>query len=595
MPGRLKTLLVLVYLAFAVFTLRLLQLQVFDYQRYVTQSRGNYLKTESIPAPRGRIYDRNGVLIATNRVAYDLVYSGGPVQFAGRIQDLLGLAGFPEVKGKPVVVAANIPSKLVPTLAELTAGQANLELRARVEREYPNPISGPVLGYVQEAGPADLKRGYEVGDLVGRAGLEAALEPLLRGKRGAKLVERDARGATLREIILKAPEPGQDITLTIDLRLQSVAERALQSALRDLNAGREKLGLPPETTVRGAVIAIDPENGEVLAMASAPDYDPNVFVRLPVPGDVIRSLIQNPAKPLLDRAVQTYPPGSTFKSVTASALLESGLVSPDTVYRCLPSIVFGGQVRRNWSSRDMGPMTVDKALAYSCNTWFYQAVIEAGPLKALDAIAARAERFGLGQATGLEISERTGLVPTRAWKQRTYGEPWYPGETLSVAIGQGPLLVSPAQMARAYAAIMTGKLPYLHLVKGRDEPATPIPGNFWRLIRQGLRETVTEGTASFRLKDFPVPTAGKTGTAETPGKRAGYEHAWYVGFGPYPEDPRYKPLVVVAFIENGGEGSRVALPVVKKIMAAYWGVGGITEADARSSDTQRSGRSAGRR
>ncbi len=579
--------LILVYLGLGLLGARLFQLQALEHDRYVTLSRGNYLKTETIPAPRGRILDRNGVVLADNRVAYDLVYTGGEVRFLERILDLLDLDALPEPEDGPVVVAANLPEALVPTLAELTAGQENLRIVERVERFYPHPIAGSVIGYVQRASKEDLARGYEPDDLVGKAGLEAALEERLRGRRGLKLVERDVRGAVLREEVLVPPQPGEDVRLTLDYRLQKATEEALEAALADVNAGRKKLGLPPEGVVRGAAVAVDPETGAVLAMASAPSFDPNVFVRRPVEAERIKAIIQNPAKPLLNRAVQAYTPGSTFKPITASALLESGLVPPGKVYRCTPAILYGGQVRRNWSPRDLGPMTVEDALAWSCNTWFYQAVIDAGPLRALSAIEKRARAFGLGQATGLEIREKTGLVPSEAWKKKTYGEPWYPGETLSVAIGQGPVLVTPTQLARAYAGLFTGRLPTLHLV-ARSPEASPIPGHYFGVLRRGLRKTVTEGTARFRLRDFPVPTAGKTGTAETPGKRAGFEHAWYAGFGPWPKDGRHAPLVAVAFIENGGEGSRAALPVVKRVMAAFWG---ITEADARPGNPQSAGAS----
>ncbi len=585
MPDRLRLMLILVYLGLGLLGLRLFELQVLEHDRYVTLSQGNYLKTETIPAPRGRILDKNGVVLADNRVAYDLVYTGGEVRFLRRILDLLDLEALPEPEDGPVVVAANLPEELVPTLAELTAGQENLRIVARIERYYPHPIAGPVIGYVQRASKADVRRGYAPDDLVGKAGLEAALEDRLRGRRGLKLVERDVKGAILREEVLVPPVPGEDVRLTLDYRFQKATERALEAALEDVNAGRKKLGLPPEEVVRGAAVAVDPKTGDVLAMASAPSFDPNVFVRRPVEAEKIKKIIQNPAKPLLNRAVQAYTPGSTFKPITASALLEAGLVSPRKVYRCLPAIVYGGQVRRNWSVRDLGPMTVEEALAWSCNTWFYQAVIDAGPLRALAAIEKRAHAFGLGEPTGLLLREKTGLIPNQEWKKRVYGEPWYPGETLSVAIGQGPILITPAQLARAYAGIFLGKLPALHLVARTPEVA-PVPGRYFGPLRRGLRKTVTEGTARSRFEGFPVPTAGKTGTAETPGKRAGFEHAWYAGYGPWPKDGEHPPLVAVAFIENGGEGGRAALPVVKRMMAAFWG---ITEADAGTGDSQGAG------
>jgi len=579
MPDRLRLMLVLTYLGLLLLGARLFQLQVLEHERYITLSRGNYLKTETIPAPRGRILDKNGVVLADNRIAYDLVYTGGEVRFLERILDLLDLEALPQPEDGPVVVAPNLPEELVPTLAELTAGQENLKIVERIERYYPNPITGSVIGYVQRASKEDVQKGYFPDDLVGKAGLEAALEDRLRGRRGLKLVERDVKGAVLREIVLLPPVPGEDVRLTLDYRFQKATEKALEAALADVNAGRKKLGLPPEKVLKGAAVAVDPETGDVLAMASAPSFDPNVFVRRPVEAEKIKKIIQNPAKPLLNRAVQAYTPGSTFKPISASGLLESGLVSPRKVYRCLPAIVYGGQVRRNWSPKDLGPMTVEEALAWSCNTWFYQAVIDAGPLRALAAIEKRAREFGLGGPTGLLLREKTGLIPSEEWKRKVYGEPWYPGETLSVAIGQGPVLVTPAQLARAYAGIYTGELPTLHIV-ARTPERTPVAGRYLDVIRRGLRKTVTEGTARSRFEGFPVPTAGKTGTAETPGKRAGYEHAWYAGYGPWPNDGRHPPLVAVAFVENGGEGSRAALPVVKRMMAAFWG---ITEADAGTS------------
>ncbi len=580
MPSRVRLLLGFIYLVMLLLIGRLVQLQVLQHGKYATLAEGNHQRTETIPALRGRIFDRNGTPIAANRIAVDLRYSGGPIRFKKRILGVIGLDELPQVKDKDVVLAANLPDEWVPTLAELSAGQQNLKLVERVERYYPNPISGPVIGYVQEPSAKDLRNGYERGDLVGRSGLEAALEDTLRGRRGLKLVEVNVHGEVIREQTLAAPKPGKDVYLTIDLNLQRAAEKALQESLADINAWRDKLKLPHERVARGAIVALDPTNGEVLAMATAPAYDPNLFTRRPSPSKEIKALQSDPAHPLLNRAVQAYTPGSTFKAVTASALLEKRLVTPSTVYRCLPYIRFGKQIRRNWSWRDMGPMTVKEALAYSCNTWFYQAVINSGPEKTVDVIADRAREFGLGGYSGIELAEKPGLIPDREWKKKRFKEPWYPGETLSVAIGQGAVLATPLQIARMLGAIATaGKLSQVHLTRKiagglQKLPAKQVPGRFWRTLQEGLRLTVTEGTSSFRLKDFSVPTAGKTGTAETPGKKAGYEHAWYVGYGPYPlTDKKYKPLVVAAFFENAGEGSRVALPAAKKVMQAYWRIG----------------------
>jgi penicillin-binding protein 2 len=573
MKSRLYALMAFFLLAFGLLGLRAWQLQVLEHEKYALRSQGNYLKTERIPAPRGRILDRKGRVIAQDRLAVDLVYEGGEVAFKERLLPLLGLKELP--KG-PAVLKAGVPEHLLPTLAELVAGQKNLKLVERIERTYPNPISGPVLGYVLLANAEQVKRGYDPEEEVGQAGLEAALEPYLRGKAGVRAVEVNVRGERLRETILEEPTPGQDVVLTLDLDLQKAAEKALEEALEDINAGRRQMGLPPASRVKGAIVALDPTTGEVLAMASSPSFDPNLFAQRPVPKEA-RALLEDRDLPLLNRAVQPYTPGSTFKLATSYALLEEGYVNPATTYRCSPYIVYGGQVRRNWATRDMGPMTVKEAIAWSCNTWYYQAVAQ-DPLGFVDRLAQRARLLGLGEATGLEVAEKEGLLPTRAWKREAWGEPWYPGETLSVAIGQGAVLATPAQVARMLSTLFNeGRKPRLHLVKRLGNTPVPprlerVPGRFWGVLKEGMRKTVTQGTARHVLGDFPVPTGGKTGTAETPGKRRGLEHAWYMGYGPAEPGTSYPPLAVVAFFENGGEGSRVALPAVKKVMAAYWKV-----------------------
>jgi penicillin-binding protein 2 len=573
MKSRLYALMAFFLLAFGLLGLRAWQLQVLEHEKYALRSQGNYLKTERIPAPRGRILDRKGRVIAQDRLAVDLVYEGGEVAFKERLLPLLGLKELP--KG-PAVLKAGVPEHLLPTLAELVAGQKNLKLVERIERTYPNPISGPVLGYVLLANAEQVKKGYDPEEEVGQAGLEAALEPYLRGKAGVRAVEVNVRGERLRETILEEPTPGQDVVLTLDLDLQKAAEKALEEALEDINAGRRQMGLPPASRVKGAIVALDPTTGEVLAMASSPSFDPNLFAQRPVPKEA-RALLEDRDLPLLNRVVQPYTPGSTFKLATGYALLEEGYVNPATTYRCSPYIVYGGQVRRNWATRDMGPMTVKEAIAWSCNTWYYQAVAQ-DPLGFVDRLAQRARLLGLGEATGLEVAEKEGLLPTRAWKREAWGEPWYPGETLSVAIGQGAVLATPAQVARMLSTLFNeGRKPRLHLVKRLGNTPVPprlerVPGRFWSVLKEGMRKTVTQGTARHVLGDFPVPTGGKTGTAETPGKRRGLEHAWYMGYGPAEPGTPYPPLVVVAFFENGGEGSRVALPAVKKVMAAYWKV-----------------------
>lgn len=576
MNNRLLLLLLVVYLIMGVYVTRLWQLQVVQYQGYALKSQGNTLRYEAILPPRGRLFDRNGKLIATNRLAVDLVYYGGPIQFSARILGLLGLGELPTIPpgSKEVILKTNLQEALVPTLAELTAGQDNLQLIERLERTYPRPISGAVLGYVNLPNQEQVNNGYDPNEMAGVQGLEAGLEGVLRGKKGVRLLEVDVRGERIREDVIREPQPGQDVYLSIDLEVQKAAETAITEALEDINKGRSLLKLPREGVARGAIVAVDPRNGEVVAMASGPSFDPNVFVRRPRDPKLTQPILLDPSNPMLNRAVQAYAPGSTFKLSTSSMLLEEKLASASTTFTCSALIVYGGFPRRNWARYNMGPMDARDAIAQSCNTWYYQAVIAAGPLEVVDRLARRSQELGLGRHTGLEILERTGFLPTRDWKRQTQDEPWYPGETLSYAIGQGQTLATPSQIARMLATIASnGKQAELHLVRqiGAEviKPRlTTVEGQYWKVLQEGMRQTVVSGTARGTLANFPVATAGKTGTAET-NKQIGYEHAWYMGYGPVGNDTR-PPLVVVAFFERAGEGSRVALPAARKVMEAYW-------------------------
>lgn len=579
MNSRIWILLGVFYLLLVLFAARLWQLQVVQYEQYATRSQGNYLRTETTLAPRGRILDRNGRVIATNRLAVDLLYLGGEVLFKERILALTGLKELPEAKNGPVELMINVPESLIPTLAELSAGEPNLKLLERIERIYPNPIAGPVIGYTALPNQEQLKEGYEPEELVGASGLEAALEQQLRGIKGLVLAEVNARGQRVRFEEIREPQAGTDVYLTLDLDLQKAAEQALQEAAADINRIRQRYGLPLVRQAKGAIVALDPRNGEVLAMATAPAFDPNLFGRRPRPNDKIRELFSDKDRPTLNRAVNAYPPGSTYKLVSSSMALESGYVTPNTAFRCSPYIVFGG-IRRNWARVDMGMMTVKEAIAQSCNTWYYQ-VAMLDPIGMVNKLYKRALELGVGRPTGLEIGEQSGIVPSLQWKKTNlpHDPRWWPGETLSIMIGQGYNKATPVQIARMLATIaQNGQQPELHLVWriGNQElqrPITAVSGRFWKELQEGMRKTVTWGTARHVLGNFPVATAGKTGTAQNETLTPGLEHAWYMGYGPVdPTDPR-PPLVVVAFFENGGEGSDVALPAARKVMAAYWKVG----------------------
>nr|WP_246350901.1 penicillin-binding transpeptidase domain-containing protein [Deinobacterium chartae] len=559
---------------------RLYDLQIRRYDQYRGQSQQNYLRDEVIRSLRGEIRTRDGVLLATNRIAVDLIYRGGPVEAWDRIRYLAKIKDpqLPELPAgqKEMVLAANVPAGAIPALEELSVLQPALELRQRVERYYPQgKLAGNLIGYTSEANEQEVESGaYILGDAVGRSGLEAGFQQQLHGVNGLKLVEVDSQGRRISERIEREGKKGEDIVLTLDSRLQRAAEKALTEGLSDINKGRAHYGLPPEKVVKGAIIALDPRNNEVLAMATAPSIDPNWFSRSPRPKELVEALT-GPDAGLLNRAVQPYAPGSVFKPTTTNAYFER---FGNKTFTCTPGIVFGGYYKKNWARYNMGPMDGRGAIAQSCNTWYYQASIDAGTLTFSDIIADRAREFGFGSPTGLElIGEKGGLVQSaRDFKARN--QPWYPGETLNYSIGQGALLVTPAQIALSLSTIVNeGKkrpLTLLKSVAGRPvprKPAVQVPGQtkYWKLTKEGMEWTVSRGTSKHVLGPdlFPVRTAGKTGTAQT-GRRAGYEHSWYEGYGPV-GNPN---LLVVAFFEYGGEGSGVALPAVKKVMAAYWDI-----------------------
>ena len=490
-------------------------------------------------------------------------------------------------KEKEVVLARNIKAENLPALYEYTALQPNLELRERVERIYPqNKLAAHLLGYTREADESEVALGSTLGDLVGASGLEYSLQKTLAGQNGILRSEVTAAGRPQSDRVVDPGRKGKDLVLTIDSTLQKAAEQAPREALPDINAGRAKYNNPPEQLVRGAIIALDPRTGEVLAMASSPTFDPNWFSRTPSPDKAAKAtaLLSSSLDAVMqNRAVQSYDAGSVFKPTSTLAYIEKW---GDKTFTCLPYIRFGGP-RFNWHrSSSMGPMDGALAIANSCNTWFYQTAIDATPRTYATTLAKRARDLGFGGLTGLElVGEKQGNIPSPTWVEDTFKQPYQPGQALSFAIGQDALLVTPAQIARALAVFATrGTLPELTLVQaegGRPVPRRPAtrivsdPKNF-DIIYRGMGMTTSQagaysGTARHILgaNFFPVRTAGKTGTGETAlshTKNYGYTNAWYEGFGPL-SDPNFE---VVTFLQNGGEGSGPALNAAAKIFAARW-------------------------
>ncbi|PTA69683.1 peptidoglycan D,D-transpeptidase FtsI family protein [Deinococcus arcticus] len=588
---------------------RLYQLQVLQHDQFAVQSASNYQRDEILRALRGEIRTRDGVLLATNRLAVDLVYTGrrdpgDPEQAIpdwDKIIYLAGIRGDVLVSGQPrepnfereteTVLARNIPQDRLAALYEYTVLVPSLELRERVERVYPQgKMAGHLLGYVQEATEAQIKQdGYAPGDLVGRSGLEYSLQETLQGKNGLRRREVTASGKPQTERVIDPGTKGKDVTLTIDSLLQRTAERALREGLADVNNGRAGKGKPPEPYTRGAIIAIDPRTNEVLAMASSPAYDPNWFARVPSADPVAKNWAIDSRRPLAEldavtsnRVVQAYNPGSVFKIATTLMYVEKW---GNFTVNCNPVYYFGRAAKRNWAPYPLGPVDARLAISYSCNPWYYDSAVRAGTDPYARQLRARLTELGYNGPTGLElVGEKTG----RMLMPEDYANPdfpWRPGFALNMSIGQGDVDVTPAQVVSVMSTIINEgqkrPLTVLKAVAGQPQPRKPAvnvvrKGNVaaFKLVKEGMSGTTAgtrHGTAQHEIGPnlFPVRTGGKTGTAENGMSARGgyaYTHAWYEGYGPL-HSPNF---AVVAFFQNGGEGSGPALKAVKKMFAARW-------------------------
>jgi penicillin-binding protein 2 len=511
---------------------------------------------------RGRLLDRHGQVLATSRLTYNLYIQPREVddaQWPALRDRLVTVIGVPaaqlearrssgaNAEGFRIALASGLKSEQVLRFREQAAGLQGAEVDVDILRSYPHGrLASHVLGYtsgITEEEYAELQpKGYRIQDRVGRSGVEKQFEGHLRGEWGGQQVEVNAAGQVQRIIGEKSAEAGQDLRLTLDLALQQAAERALDGVRK------------------GAIVALDPQTGAIRALASRPTFDPNVFS--PAPSSSQWSSLNSPDAPLLNRAFQGFPPASTFKIVTTVAGLESGRYSPDSKVMTMNSFCYAGLCYRDHGAH--GAIGFPFALAVSSNTFYYQVGLKVGP----DELFKAARRMGYGQVTGIELvdEETPGLLGDQEWKQEVLGEGWTPVDTITSAIGQGALQVTPIQMARLYAAVANGGwLVTPHLVERATErtwiglkPAT------LQVLRDGLRQVVTIGTAKLLNDPSLPPVAGKTGTGEDPPRP---DHAWFGGYA-----PADKPnLVIIAFGENsGGYGGTVAAPMVKALMTTWF-------------------------
>lgn len=587
---RVRVMLAVILTVLVLFTGRLMYLQLAMAEEFTAKSEENFTQQLRIQPMRGRIMARDGTVLADNRVAYDLLYRGGPISGWSRLKHLLTIPGDPrppnpadpEEVRNGAVLAWNIPDTLIQAVEERVAGQSNLYLRERIERTYPTNLAAQVVGYTSLADP-ERHPGYGMEDMIGVSGIESGLEHVLYGVPGAKLVEVDNRNVPLRETELWPAVPGEDAVLTIDPNVQRLAEDTLVGAIAYVNSERRKYGLPTEEVVRGALLAMDPRTGDILAMASAPTFDQNIFTHRPSDPVAVRNVLDDARNvPLQNRAVEAYPPASTFKLVTSSTLLEKGYITPNSRYACSASVRFGNITWENWFPGHRGNYNVAEAIADSCNTFFWRAAIETpafsrGWSRFIEDLTERARAFGYGEPVGVGLrEEKSGRVPDETWIRAQTGEPWYPGYTLNTSIGQGDVLATPLQTLQMIGTLANDGLEVKpRLVKelgGVDTPVETrqVAGRFWGTLKDGMRRMITDHGSSRILgpaAKFPVAVAGKTGTAQN-SRGLHWEHVWFMGYAPA-EDPQ---VAIVVFLEYAGSSSAVAVPVARDFLAGYFDI-----------------------
>jgi penicillin-binding protein 2 len=584
-------LLILMLLVLAVYVLRMWHLQVLEGTTYRYQSENNRIRLEEIPAARGIIFDRNGNPLVENRPAYHVQLIREDVRDLDQtIREVARLCDRSPEELFAVLEASKHVPRFVPLrlvsdidrdcLARVEAQRVRLPglfIQLEPKREYRWQGTAPhLIGYLSEITEAELKggqyQGYFPGEDIGRIGVESAFEKYLHGKRGGRQVEVDAIGRRIRLLDEVLPIAGKNVWLTIDIELQRVAESCLQGRV-------------------GAIVALDPSNGAVLAMASSPVFDQEKFIR-GMRKDEWQALTRDNSHPLLNRCIGgAYPPGSTYKPLVALAALKEGMLAADTTFFCPGYVDFAGRKYRCWRPHGHGSMAVVNAIIQSCDVFFYQSGLRLG----VDHLAQWVKAFGLGERTGIGLpGESPGLVPTSKWKRQALGVPWQKGETLSIAIGQGFDSATPLQMALAYATIANnGKLwqPYVvsrieghgpddvDEIRGKLKNKVAIDQRFFDLVKKGMLGVVEseQGTAH-AIRDKSIPIAGKTGTAQvvqmadgpnrTPTKNLkerDRDHAWFIGYAPA-NNPQ---IVVAALIEHGGHGSSAAAPLVQKVINVY--------------------------
>lgn len=585
---------------FLILLIYLWYLQVIKGPDFRQLSENNRIRIRSMAADRGMLLDRKGRILAHNRPSFDVFLVpediGSNPETLERIGKILDLSQ-EEIQEKikdlkrrpafrPIKLKSDIDWERLALLESNRMFLPGILVDVNPRRAYHHgPFASHLIGYIGEVDENELKQmkpqSYRLGAMIGKYGVEYGWEAYLRGMDGGRQIEVDALGREIKPLQSVDPFPGHNVVLTIDSDLQKVAEEAYQ----DKN---------------GALIAMDPKNGRILAMVSKPSFDPSAFART-LTSDEWNELNTHPFHPLQNKGIQgQYPPGSVFKIITAIAGLETGAITPQTQITCTGSFPYGNRNFRCWKEKGHGTIHLHRAIVESCDTYFYQVGLKVG----VDAIAHYAQEFGLGKRTGISLPyEKAGIVPSSSWKKKRFGTSWYSGETLSFAVGQGYLNTTPIQLLTLISAIANGGKLYRPMVVERVENIygeklkeylpeeigrANISERTLRIIQEALLGAVNEpgctgGASASKL----VKIAGKTGTAQVIRMAADFkkgdmnrmplkfrDHAWFAAYAPF-EDPQ---IAVVVLVEHGGYGGAVAAPIAKKVIERFFNLEVSTQA-----------------
>jgi penicillin-binding protein 2 len=576
-PSTYKWCKLILIITMIVLSVRLWDLQIMRGTEMRKLSEQNRIRIKKIVAPRGIMYDRNGKILADTRPSFNIYIVPEDIKdFDQTVEGLAKLmnaerdeivdklkaaSGFPP--SFPVKIRSDISKDEVAKVEANRVYLPGVSIQIEPKRYYPYGVMiAHALGYVSEINGEELKmkehKDYSPGDYIGRYGLERTYETYLKGLDGEKRVEVDAMGREIRTLETKEPVPGHALYLNLNLDVQMVVEKALDGK-------------------KGGCIAVEPKTGAVVALASRPAFDPNKFAS-GITKEDWQAVTTDKSHPLQNRVTQgRFPPGSTFKIVLALEGLEDGLLNEKTSFSCRGGMAFGKRVFKCWKKGGHGNVAVHRGIVESCDVFFYNAGLKLG----VDRIHEMATKIGLGQPTGIDLpGEKHGVVPSSEWKKKTFGEQWYEGETLSVAIGQGAVWLTPIQLVQLSSFVANEGITFKPQMVNRIvspegkvvkvfEPVmvsdVKLKKETIRVVKEGMRGVVNEpGGTAYGSRIQNISMSGKTGTAQAgsleKGKHLG-DHAWFIAFAPF-EEPQ---IAISVLVEFGGHGSSMSAPIAKAI------------------------------